>query len=162
VHTIKGVKEMDEKTIRWPGHIAQIRTLIECGLLDTEPIQFDGTRIAPRRFVSRILSDKISLGKGKDLTLFRVDVKGKKNGKRSHTRYQMIDRYDPKRKLTSMARTTAFPCSVAAQMLGSGRVERKGLIPPELAIRGALRKEFMRELANRGLKITTNHAIRNT
>jgi len=161
VRTIKGVKEMDEKTIRWPGHVAQIRTLIECGLLETAPVQFEGATVAPRRFVSQILSDKISLGKEEDLTLFRVDVEGKRNGKRSHTRYQMIDRYDPKRKLTSMARTTAFPCSVAAQMLGLGRVEPKGLIPPELAIRGALRNEFMRELANRGLRITTNHSMQN-
>ncbi len=155
VQTIKGVKEMDEKTIRWPGHVAQIRTLRECGLLETDPVLIDGARIRPRRFVSKILSDKISLGKEKDLTLMRVDVTGRSKGKRVHHRYQMIDHYDSKRNLTSMARTTAFPCSVAAQMLGMGLVEMKGLAPPELAFRGTLRQEFMRELSNRGIKITS-------
>ena len=40
--TVKGVEEMDEKTIRWPGHVAEIRTLIECGLLDEKPVNYDG------------------------------------------------------------------------------------------------------------------------
>ena len=155
VQTIKDVKEMDEKTIRWPGHVAQIKTLRECGLLETNPVLIDGARIRPRRFVSKILSDKISLGKEKDLTLMRVDVTGRSKGKRVHHRYQMIDHYDSKRNLTSMARTTAFPCSAAAQMLGMGLVEKKGLVPPELAFRGTLRQEFMRELSNRGIKITS-------
>jgi len=159
VQTMKGVKEMDEKTIRWPGHVAQIRTLIECGLLETDPVRIDGARIRPRQFVSKILSDRISLGKEKDLTLLRVDVSGRKNGSRVHHHYQMIDHYDPKRNLTSMARTTALPCSVAAQMLGMARVETKGLVPPELAFRGALRREFMRELSNRGIKINSKRTV---
>jgi len=159
VQTMKGVKEMDEKTIRWPGHVAQIRTLIECGLLETDPVRIDGARIRPRQFVSKILSDRISLGKEKDLTLLRVDVSGRKNDRRVHHHYQMIDHYDPKRKLTSMARTTALPCSVAAQMVGMGRVEMKGLVPPELAFRGALRREFMRELSNRGIKIKSKRTV---
>lgn len=155
VQTIRGVREMDEKTIRWPGHVAQIKTLIECGLLDTDPVQIGGAKIIPRKFVSNLLSSRISLGKERDLTLMRVDVLGKRHGKRVQHRYQMIDHYDPESKLTSMARTTAFPCSVAAQMLGAELVELKGLVPPELAIRGALRREFMRELSQRGIKIAT-------
>jgi lysine 6-dehydrogenase len=151
--TMKGVKEMDEKTIRWPGHAAQIRTLIECGLLETQPISVHGQRVVPREFTSKILSERIKLGKEKDLTLLRVDVSGKADGKQLHRRYQMVDRYDSRRKMTSMARTTAFPCSVAAQMLGLGLIQKKGLVPPELAFEGALRQKFMKQLRARGMKI---------
>jgi lysine 6-dehydrogenase len=153
--TMKGVKEMDEKTIRWPGHVAQIQTLIECGLLETHPLLVDGQRIVPRKFTSKMLSERIKLGKDKDLTLLRVDVSGKSGGRRLHRRYQMIDRYDSKQEMTSMARTTAFPCSVAAQMLGLELVQRKGLVPPELAFDGGLRQKFMKELLTRGMKITS-------
>jgi len=153
--TMKGVMEMDEKTIRWPGHVAQIQTLIECGLLETHPLVVDGQRTVPREFTSEILSQRIKLGKEKDLTLLRVDVAGKSGGRWVHRRYQMIDRYDSERKMTSMARTTAFPCSVAAQMLGLGLVQRKGLVPPELAFDGESREEFMKELHTRGIKITS-------
>jgi lysine 6-dehydrogenase len=151
--TLKGVKEMDEKTIRWPGHVAQIRTLIECGLLETNPVSMAGQHIVPRAFVSKILSEKIKLGKEKDLTLLRVDVTGNSDGRRVHQRYQMIDHYDSRRKLTSMARTTAFPCSVAAQTLGAGLIQQKGLIPPELAFKFSLRQKFMNQLHDRGVKI---------
>lgn len=154
--TMKGVREMDEKTIRWPGHVAQIRTLIECGLLETRPVSLDGHRIVPRRFVSNVLSERINLGREKDLTLLRVDVTGKSNGRSVHQRYQMIDHYDSRRKLTSMARTTAFPCSVAAQMLGAGLVQERGLIPPELAFKGPLRRKFMNQLYDRGLEIVSS------
>jgi lysine 6-dehydrogenase len=153
--TLKGVKEMDEKTIRWPGHVAQIRTLIECGLLDTHPVFIDGLQIVPRQFVSKILSERINLGGERDLTLLRVDVTGKSDGRRVHQRYQMVDHYDSRRKLTSMARTTAFPCSVATQILGAGLVQDKGLIPPELAFKGPLRRRLMNQLRDRGIKIVS-------
>jgi len=153
--TLKGVKEMDEKTIRWPGHVAQIRTLLECGLLESHPISLDRVRVVPRRLVSTVLSGLIKLGKEKDLTLLRVDVIGKRSGRWVQRRFQMIDHYDAVRKLTSMARTTAFPCSVAAQMLGAGLIQEKGLVPPELAFRGQLRREFMEQLRDKGIEITS-------
>jgi len=155
IQTIRGVKEMDEKTIRWPGHVDQIRTLIECGLLETKPVNIEGTPIVPRKFVAEVLADKISLGREKDLTLLRVDLEGRKSDRRYHVRYEMIDHSDPRSRLTSMARTTAFPCSIAAQMLGAGEIEVKGFVPPEIAIKGELRRKFLRYLGQRRMKITT-------
>jgi lysine 6-dehydrogenase len=158
IRTMKGVKEMDEKTIRWPGHVAQIQTLIECGLLDESPVKYDDQLIVPRRFVARTISDRIQLGKEKDLTLLRVDVKGRTGSRRVHQRYEMIDHYDTKNKITSMARTTAFPCSIAAQLLASGAVAENGLVPPELAFQGELREKMLRYISKRGIKITGNKA----
>ena len=162
IHTLKGVREMDEKTIRWPGHAAQIRTLIECGLLSTRPVRFDGSRIMPREFVTKILSDRLWLGKEKDVTLLRIDVTGKSHGRRVHHRYEMIDHYDVSREMTSMARTTAFPCSVAVQMLGAGLISNKGLVPPELAFRGQFFQTFMEKLAQRGIRVTSKWMIQNS
>ncbi len=153
--TLKGVKEMDEKTIRWPGHVDQIRTLIDLGLLETHPISVKGTRIVPREVSSRIISKRISLGNDTDLTLLRVDVAGRSGGKRIHMRYQMIDRYDSRLNMTSMARTTAFPCSVVTQMLGAGLIQDKGLVPPEIAIKKGLRQKFLGQLEERGIRISS-------
>jgi lysine 6-dehydrogenase len=159
--TMREVKEMDEKTIRWPGHVDQIRTLIECGLLETHPVYVDGHRVVPRHLVSEILSERIKLREERDLTLLRVDVIGISGGRRVHRRYQMIDHYDSRREMTSMARTTAFPCSVAVQMLGAGLIHQKGLIPPELAINGPLREKFMKQLYDKGIKITSTRTSEN-
>jgi saccharopine dehydrogenase-like NADP-dependent oxidoreductase len=144
---------MDEKTIRWPGHVDQLKTLIECGLFDTTPVEFNNRRIVPRKFISKLLSDKLMLGKDRDLTLLRVDVTGKKGNRQVHRRYEMIDHYDAKHGTTSMARTTAFPCSIAAQILGSCKVAAKGVCPPELAFKNELREEFLGYLKRRGLRI---------
>jgi len=153
VQTIRNAREMDEKTIRWPGHAEQIRTLIECGLLETKPITYHNQSITPREFVSKTLSERLALGKERDLTLLRVEVSGKKNGKPTHHRYQMIDHYDSRQGITSMARTTAFPCSIAAQILASGKIQQKGLIPPEIALKGNLRNELLDYIGERGMKI---------
>ena len=155
IQTLRKVREMDEKTIRWPGHAEQIRTLIDCGLLETKPLLFHGQPIVPRKIVSTLLSNKLKLGKDKDLTLLRVDVSGKTDGRLIHHRYEMIDHYDTRQGMTSMARTTAFPCSIAAQLLASGKIARKGLVPPELAFKQDLRSEFLDYLTNRGMKITS-------
>ena len=153
VQTIGNVREMDEKTIRWPGHAEQIRTLIECGLLEAKPIIYHNQSISPREFVSNTLSERLALGRERDLTLLRVEVSGKKNGKPTHHRYQMIDHYDRRHKITSMARTTAYPCSIAAQILASGRIQQKGLVPPEIAFKADLRDEILDYVGKRGMKI---------
>ena len=155
IQTLRKVREMDEKTIRWPGHAEQIRTLIDCGLLETKPLLFHGQPIVPRKIVSTLLSNKLTLGKDKDLTLLRVDVSGKIDGRLVHNRYEMIDHYDTRHEMTSMARTTAFPCSIATQLLASGKIARKGLVPPELAFREDLRHEFLDYLASKGMEITS-------
>jgi lysine 6-dehydrogenase len=146
---------MDEKTIRWPGHVSQMKTLIECGLLETNPIRFDEKLIIPRKLVTKILSDHLNLGRERDLTLLRVDVSGKKDRAKVHYRYEMIDHYSARDRMTSMARTTAFPCSIAAQILGLGGVNKRGLVPPEIAFTGTLRDEFLGYLHSRGMKITS-------
>jgi saccharopine dehydrogenase-like NADP-dependent oxidoreductase len=145
---------MDEKTIRWPGHAEKIRTLIECGLLENEPVSYNHRLITPRDFVSSVLSDRLALGKvERDMTLLRVEVSGKERGKLTRQRYEMIDHYDRRHGTTSMARTTAFPCSIAAQILASGRISKRGLVPPELAFKDDLRNKFLNYLSERGMKI---------
>jgi lysine 6-dehydrogenase len=153
IQTIRKTREMDEKTIRWPGHAEQIRTLIDCGLLETKPVIYRNQSITPREFVSKTLSERLALGNDKDLTLLRVDVLGKKNGKLTRHRYQMVDHYDGRHRMTSMARTTAFPCSIAAQILASGRIQQKGLVPPEMAFKEDLRDEILGYLRDRDMNI---------
>ena len=153
VQTIRHVKEMDEKTIRWPGHVAQIRTLIECGLLDQKPITIDNRKVIPRKFIEQLLSDRLSLGNEKDLTLLRVDVTGRKSGNIVHYRSEMIDHYDSKKKITSMARTTAYPCAAAALLLGTNRIEATGLVPPEVAFDPGCRDWLFAYLASHGIRI---------
>ena len=76
--TIENVDYMDEKTIRYPGHADEIRTLIQCGLLDQEPIEFAGAKVSPRQFTARVVTPKLKTGEVKDVTLLRIDAKGRR------------------------------------------------------------------------------------
>jgi len=152
--TIKNVDCMDEKTIRYPGHADEIRTLIECGFLDQEPVEFGRVRVSPRELAVKVLTPKLTAPEVKDVTLLRIDVKGRKGDREVTQTYDMIDYYDEKEATTSMARTTAFPASIAAQMVANGEVKEKGIVPCELAFRGERFTKFMKELGARGITIS--------
>lgn len=162
IHTFKekgklvNVKEMFEKTLRYPGHARKIKTLMECGLLDTEPLEFKGGKIAPRDFLTTLLTPKLELGDEKDIMIVRVEVIGD-NGLKKYT-FDLIDYYDETRKITAMARTAAYTASIVAQLIGLGKIDDKGIVPPEeLGARSDILKLILEELSKYGIKIKSTH-----
>lgn len=157
--TLKRVRYMEEKTIRWKGHAEQIALLIDLGLFSERPVNLrrGGARVSPRALLSTLLEKKLAMHQGdKDMTLLRVDVKGRKRRGDRTTRvkeYEMIDQYDVASQTTSMARTTAYPCSIVAQLILEGKITETGFIPPELAIRDDRFDELLSRLSRKGLNI---------
>ena len=98
--------------------------------------------------------EELRLGDGQDVTLLRVVVSGRKgNAPMTHV-FEMVDHYDPTTNLTSMARTTAFPASVAAQMIADGTIDEPGVLSPETLFCGKLFQPLMDALAKRGIVVT--------
>ncbi|MDA4130688.1 MAG: saccharopine dehydrogenase NADP-binding domain-containing protein, partial [Thaumarchaeota archaeon] len=130
--TLKKVKVMEEKTIRWKGHAEQIQLLMDLGLFSERPINLKttGARVSPRGLLSTLLDKKLAMHQGdKDMTLLRVDVEGRKRKGDKSTRihqYEMIDKFDAITQTTSMARTTAHPCSTVALMILEGKITERG------------------------------------
>jgi lysine 6-dehydrogenase len=157
--TLKKVRYMEEKTIRWKGHAEQIALLIDLGLFSERPVNLHrgGSRVSPRALLSTLLDKKLAMHQGdKDMTLLRVDVKGRKRKGDRTTRikeYEMVDHFDTETQTTSMARTTAFPCSTVAQMVLEGRITEIGFIPPELAVRDDRFDEMLSRLGRKGVVI---------
>ena len=66
-----------------------------------------------------------------------------------------MDFGDQKEKLTAMARTTAFPCSIVAQMIAKGQMDMPGVIHPvKIGSDERLSAIFFKEMAKRRIKIT--------
>lgn len=149
----KGLRNVVEKTVRYSGHAERILALRECGLLGTEPITVEGTAITPRRFLSALLTPVLELGEDKDLTVMRVTVTGLKDGGHTTVSYEMIDYYDDAHHITSMAKTTAYPCSIACQMIGRGDLAAHGVVPVEEAFTPELFRDLADGLARRGVHI---------
>jgi lysine 6-dehydrogenase len=137
-----------QKTVRWPGYAAKVTVLKELGLLSEEPVEVDGVSVAPKRLVDAVLYPRVRLEEGeRDITLFRVEAIGEKEGVLRRYKVEMVDRYDDLLGFTSMARTTAFTGAIVARMIARGEIKAKGLFTPEQVITGPLLDRLLTELA---------------
>jgi len=152
---LKGVEEAYEKTLRYPGHYEKIKTLKECGLLDTEPIEINGAEISPRKFLTTLLDPKLKLEKDeRDMTIFRVEVIGRKGDNETRYRFDLIDYRDEKTGILSMARTTGYTGSIVAQKMLEGKIKEKGIVFPEkIGANEELFKEILKEYSKRNIRI---------
>lgn len=144
------VRELDYKTIRYPGHCTKFKTMIDLGLCSSAPIDVDGVTVKPRRVLGELLVKNLPHD-GPDVVLVRVEVAG--GGKR--LRYDIIDRQDMKTGLSAMMRTTAFPASIVALMMARGQTTSKGALPQERCIPP---QRFMDELAARKIEVIESWA----
>jgi saccharopine dehydrogenase-like NADP-dependent oxidoreductase len=154
-YTIKNVKEMWEKTLRYPGHAEKIRFLRALGFFGKEPVVVNGVRISPKRFTARLFDHKLRRPEIKDIVAMRVEVSGFRNGGQIHYVYSLMDRYDENRGTTAMARTTAYSASIVAQLTVADMVNMKGVVPTEkLGMDEEFFSTFLKELEDRGVRIT--------
>ncbi len=147
---------MKEKTLRYPGHIELMRVMRETGLFSKEPISVGGVVVRPLDVTSALLFPKWTYAPGEeDLTVMRIIARGSRGSKPASITYDLLDYYDRATQATSMARTTAYPCAIVARMLAAGRIDAKGVLPPEtLASEPGLVDHLLTELAARGVRYT--------
>lgn len=148
------LKEFAEKTVRWPGHWEGVQTLKECGLLDIDPIDFNGAKIVPRHFLLSLITPRLQPNEGEtDVCVMYNTLTGTKGGQKVKIEYWMWDQADTVNDISAMARVTGFPVAIAAKFLLNGNIKEKGIVPPEDCIRGDLYGKFMDELEKRDIKI---------
>jgi saccharopine dehydrogenase-like NADP-dependent oxidoreductase len=124
---------MKEKTLRYPGHVELIIALKQSGFFDTIPLNVKGIEISPLEFTSKILFKNWKLGtEEEELTVMKVIVEGEKDGTKHYVEYNMLDRYDPVTRISSMSRTTGYTCTAAANLIAKNLFTEKGVFPPEL------------------------------
>jgi saccharopine dehydrogenase-like NADP-dependent oxidoreductase len=153
--TLNGVEEMWEKTLRYPGHAEKIGLLEDLGFFEEQKINVEGKSVSPRKLTAKLFERKLSSQDIKDLVVMEVVVDGIKKGERLRLTYRLLDKYDEKKGITAMARTTAYPVSIVAQLMLKGLIKQKGIVPPEkLGMDGKICKEFISELKKRGVRVT--------
>jgi lysine 6-dehydrogenase len=156
---LQGLQTGTQKTIRWPGYAAKVTVLKEMGLLSQSPVLVDGAPVVPKKLLDALLYPQVKLEEGEeDLTLFRVEVIGRKAGQIATYRAEMIDRYDEVTGFTSMARTTAFTGAIVARMIGRGAIDARGLLTPEQIITGPLYDRLMLELEGVNIRFEISEA----
>lgn len=148
-------RAMTEKTLRYPGHAEKMELLRETGFFDTEPLELrGGARARPREVSEQLLSRAwLRPESAEEFTYLKVVVTGRKLGRTLRTTFELLDKTHGG--LTSMARTTAFPCAVIARMLARDEYRDPGIRPLEMLAsnrEAAARLEM--GLAARGIRWT--------
>ncbi len=131
------VPNMKEKTLRYPGHAERMRMLRETGYFSSRSVRVDNIDMRPVDLTLELFKTAWTLHEGEgDLTVMRIEVEGEHKNKPAYFAYELLDRYDPQTKTTSMARTTGYPCAVATKLLLDGKLElKKGVHFPEAMAR---------------------------
>jgi lysine 6-dehydrogenase len=147
--TLEGrIKNLDYKTLRYPGHFEKIRLLRDLGFFSENLLKIGDAEASPRDMTSTLLEEHLDRGEVRDLVAFRVEAEGLIGGRLHRRRLQMIDRFDESTGFSAMRRGTAFPASLVLQHLARGLVPRRGALRLEEAIAPG---PYLAELAEHGL-----------
>jgi lysine 6-dehydrogenase len=134
IYTMPHIPNMKEKTLRYPGHVEYVRVLKESGFFSEEKVEINGNKISPLDFTSKILFNEWKLGETEEeITVMRITIKGENSkGQTEEVVYDLHDEYCSETKTSSMARTTGYTATAAANLFLNGLFSEKGVFPPEL------------------------------
>jgi len=143
------LKTYQNKTLRYRGHFSQWKTLMDCGLLEEEPVDLgDGARVSPRSLLHAVLEPKLAPEPGdKDMVIVRIKGYGKKDGRPAEAFVEVIDHFDSTTGFTAMERTTGWHASIMAIFNARG-ITPRGVKPVETAVPGPV---FIEALCKRDI-----------
>jgi saccharopine dehydrogenase-like NADP-dependent oxidoreductase len=152
IYTHPELQYFAEKTVRWPGHYQGVRTLLECGLFDEAPVDLDGVKISPRKFLLSIINPLLVPQEGEgDVCVMYNTVTGRKNNIPHKVEYFMWEKANSE--FSAMARVTSFPAAIGAKVVASGTIDLKGIRAPEECILGKNYTWFLDELEKKNIYV---------
>ncbi|HLC11006.1 hypothetical protein E6H19_03875 [Candidatus Bathyarchaeota archaeon] len=147
-------REMHEFTLRYPGHADMMSTLRVLGFFERKSVRIGGVEVEPRQLSIELLRGAMSRGSPEDFLALRVEVKGLSRGKKMSLRYQLLDHYNRRSGVSAMARTTAYPCTSVALLMGRGKIKDTGIVTPERISQDPRLFQFVLDrLAKHGVKM---------
>ncbi|MFL2570580.1 MAG: saccharopine dehydrogenase family protein [Parvicellaceae bacterium] len=134
IYTMPHIPNMKEKTLRYPGHVEYIRVLKEAGFFDQDTIEVNGSEVSKLDFTSKMLFKEWKLAADEhEITVMSVSLKGENElGEVEEIVYHLHDEFDVQTQTSSMARTTGYTATAAANLFLDGIFNEKGVFPPEL------------------------------
>ena len=144
------LKTLQNKTLRYPGHWAQMQAFEDLGLFSLAPVDVDGKKVIPRHVFHALFAPKVTPEAIRDVCVERVRALGMKDRHTAEAVVEIVDYADEATGFTSMERLTGWHAAIAAEMLARGVIP-PGAHPVELGIPAG---PFVTEARKRGLNIT--------
>ncbi len=128
---IKGIKRIRFFMTFGESYLTHLRCLEDVGMTSIEPIDFEGKKIIPLQFLKALLPDPASLG---PRTVGKTNIgcifRGIKDGKeKTYYLYNICDHQECYKEVQSQAisYTTGVPAMIGAEMLMTGKWNKKGV-----------------------------------
>jgi lysine 6-dehydrogenase len=116
------LRTLQNLTLRYPGHYAQLRAFYDLGLWDLEPLRVGNNQIVPREVFHALFEPKVTFPQDEDMVIIRVKAVGKKDGKEAESLVELIDYADMEMGFTAMERATGWSAAIVAQMMARGEI----------------------------------------
>jgi saccharopine dehydrogenase-like NADP-dependent oxidoreductase len=147
----KGLRFCDFKQAFDPDFAAKLKFLIALGLAREQPVLVKGAPVTPRDVLLALVSAQPTPPPGEvdDLDLVRAIVRGKVGGRAVKF---VVDSEAPAYKRWNVSGgtlDTAVPAALCARWIATGKMARRGVLPPEQALAP---EPFMEALARYGLR----------
>src|ERR1700734_1879096 len=143
----KGAREVFFKINYDPKLVGLVRSLVDAGFTEREPIAVNGTQVAPRAVLLALLQKKTPAKTPLDVEALRVIVTGRSGKKRVGAAMEMFADHTARPQFSAVARDTGPPPAIAAVMQGRGEIPGVGVQAPENVVPS---KPFFGELKKRG------------
>ncbi len=131
--TMSHIPDMKEKTLRYPGHIALIQSLMQAGFFDEKERNIRGNMIRPLDLTVQLLFEQWKpLPNEAEFTVMKIIMKGTKNDRPVTVEYFLYDEFDAPSQTPSMSRTTGYTCNAMVHLISGKIFTEKGVFPPEL------------------------------
>jgi lysine 6-dehydrogenase len=144
------LRTLQNKTLRHPGHFAQLRAFYDLGLWDLAPIQVGDVEVVPRHVFHALFEPQVSFPDDKDLVIVRVQAVGKKDSRDAEARVELVDYFDQETGFTAMERCTGWSAAIVAGMMARGHTP-PGAAGVEVQVPA---RPYVEELARRGINVT--------
>lgn len=154
------VRELDYKTLRYPGHLRKIKLLGDLGFWGETPLKVRCKELGAECTVSpRDVMGAMLMKSGfitDDLVALIAWGIGRKDGVIKRIEVKMLDYADPVTGLSAMARTTGFPATIICRLLVEGSIMEYGVLRQEVSVPAI---EVFNELLKRGVKVEIAESV---
>jgi lysine 6-dehydrogenase len=145
------LRRFTSRIVRYPGHLAAIRTLKSLGFFSETPLDVDGCILPPRRLTETLL-EPLLVGETpiEDVVVVRVHCTGRSDGRAIRAEVDTLVYHDATIGLTAMQRCTGFDAAIVAAMMA------RGTIAPGVAVRelSVDPEQYVSELGRRDMKVS--------
>lgn len=147
----KGVRNADF-FVGFPPDFAQLLvSLVRLGFASRKPLRIGDRDVVPYDVAAALIDAAPKPAEPiLDVDVQRCEVTGLRGGKRATLTYDCVDRPNLEWRIDGGTVGTGTPPSIAAQWIGSGKVQARGVVPPERAIDP---EPYFRELGASGRTI---------